>query len=99
MKTAAAIIGVMVLSTGISNGVGTKKGASHDTKKAEPAASSASSPGPEVQKLGALVGTWKISGQMQKSPMGPAGKTSATETCAWFEGEYFVVCRMSGTTP
>jgi hypothetical protein len=36
---------------------------------------------------------------MQKSPMGPAGKTEATETCSWFEGEFFVVCHTSGTTP
>jgi hypothetical protein len=38
-------------------------------------------PGPEVQKLGYLVGTWKLE----------AGKSSGTLTCEWFK-DVFVVC-------
>ena len=103
MKTVTAILGVMVLSTGISSAAGAKsggKGKPSDTaKKAETAAPSARAPFAEVRRLGEFVGTWKISGQMQKSPMGPGGKTTATQTCSWFDGEYFLVCHTDGTTP
>jgi len=103
MKSVAAILGIMVLSTGISSAAGAKASekAKPDEKgkKAESAKPAARVPFAELRRLGELVGTWKMSGQMQKSPMGPGGKTAATETCSWFEGEFFVVCRTSGTTP
>lgn len=103
MKSVAAILGVMVLSTGVSIGAGAKAGDKsrpvEKGKKMESASPAARVPFAEVRRLGDLVGTWKISGQMQKSPMGPGGKTDATETCSWFEGEFFVVCHTSGTTP
>jgi hypothetical protein len=31
--------------------------------------------------------------------MGPGGKTSAISTCAWFDGDFFLVCHAKGTTP
>ena len=103
MKAFAAILGVMVLSQGISSGAGAKSSEKakpvEKGKKVESASPPARVPFAEVRRLGDLVGTWKISGQVQKSPMGPGGKMDATETCAWFEGEYFVVCHTSGTTP
>ena len=103
MKSVAAILGVMVLSTGISSAAGAKASekAKPDEKgtKTESAKPAARAPFAELRRLGDLAGTWKMSGQMQKSPMGPGGKTSGTETCAWFEGEFFMVCNMSGTTP
>jgi len=103
MKAFAAILGVMVLSQGISSGAGAKSSEKakpvEKGKKVDSASPPARVPFAEVRRLGDLVGTWKISGQVQKSPMGPGGKMDATETCAWFEGEYFVVCHTSGTTP
>jgi len=103
MRSFAAILGVMVLSTGISSGAGAESGAKTKPagkgKKAESTSTPARVPFAEVRRLGDLVGTWKMTGQMQKSPMGPGGKTDGTETCAWFEGEYFVVCHISGTSP
>ena len=102
MKRIAAILGVMVLSTGISNGAGAKaseKTKSDDKGKKTESSKPARAPFAELRRLGDMVGTWKMSGQMQKSPMGPGGKTTAIETCAWFEGEFFVVCHTTGTTP
>jgi hypothetical protein len=103
MKSFAAILGVLVLSHGISSGAGSESGAkakpAEKGKKVESTPPPTRAPFAEVRRLGDLVGTWKITGQMQKSPMGPGGKTDGTETCAWFEGEYFVVCRTSGTAP
>ena len=66
---------------------------------AAPSPPSAPAPGPETKRLGDFVGTWKIEGEMQKSPMGPGGKTSATTTCAWFDGGFFLVCHVEGMTP
>ena len=56
-------------------------------------------PGPELQKLAAFAGTWRMTGEMMKSPMGPAGKMTATEHCSWFAGNYFLTCRVEGNGP
>jgi len=56
-------------------------------------------PAPEVQKLAPFVGTWRMTGEMMKSPMGPAGKMTATSRCSWFAGSYFLTCRVDGTGP
>jgi hypothetical protein len=50
-------------------------------------------PGPEVQKLGYYLGTWKGEGETKGGPFGPAGKLSSTTTCEWFEGGFHLVCR------
>jgi hypothetical protein len=56
-------------------------------------------PGPEVQKLGAWVGTWEAEGEAKASMFSPAGKVSGTATCEWFAGGFHVVCRGEGTSP
>ena len=102
MKPPAVILAVLCVSSGISHGAGAKSGGkakpAEPGKKAESAAPAARVPFAEVRRLGDLVGTWKITGQMQKSPMGPGGKTTATENCSWFDGEFFVVCHTDGTS-
>ena len=50
-------------------------------------------PGPEVQKLGYYLGTWKGEGETKGGPFGPAGKLSSTTTCEWFPGTFHLVCR------
>ncbi len=50
-------------------------------------------PGPEVQKLGYYLGTWKGEGETKGGPFGPAGKLSSTTTCEWFAGGFHLVCR------
>ena len=47
-------------------------------------------PGPEVQRLGVLIGKWTTEGQAQASPYGPAGKTTSVETFAWLPGGFFM---------
>lgn len=56
-------------------------------------------PAPEVQKLASFAGTWHLTGEMMKSPMGPGGKMTATEHCSWFAGNYFLTCHVEGTGP
>jgi uncharacterized protein DUF1579 len=56
-------------------------------------------PGPEHKRLGYFVGRWTTEGEMKPSPMGPGGKISSTDECAWFEGNFAVVCHYNGTTP
>jgi uncharacterized protein DUF1579 len=50
-------------------------------------------PGPEVQKLGYYLGTWRGEGETKGGPFGPAGKLSSTTTCEWFAGGFQLVCR------
>lgn len=49
-------------------------------------------PGPEHQKLGVFVGSWRLEGRMEASPFSPAGPMKGTMKCAWFPGEFWVVC-------
>ena len=56
-------------------------------------------PGPEVQKLGYYLGTWKGEGATKGGPFGPAGKLSSTTTCEWFTGGFQLVCRGEETGP
>jgi hypothetical protein len=55
-------------------------------------------PGPEQKELARFVGTWKMEGTAQPSPMGPGGKVTGTETCRMFE-VWHVVCDATATTP
>ncbi len=48
--------------------------------------------GPELQRLGLLVGSWKLDGESKGSPLIPAGKISATLDCQWFSGGSQLVC-------
>ena len=103
MKPGAVMLGILCVSTGISHGAGATSGGrakpAEPEKKSESAAPAGRAPFAEIRRLGDLVGTWKLEGQIQKSPMGPGGKSSAISKCAWFDGEYFVVCRAEGTSP
>lgn len=56
-------------------------------------------PTPEHQKLSRFVGKWSGNGEMKAGPMGPGGKSSWTESCEWFAGNFHVVCKSDGTGP
>jgi Protein of unknown function (DUF1579) len=56
-------------------------------------------PGPEHKKLDYFAGRWSIDGDMKAGPWGPAGKMTATETCAWFEGGFTLTCSSTGVGP
>lgn len=51
-------------------------------------------PGPEVKKLGVLVGAWTLEGDIKPGPMSPGGKVNETEKCEWMDGDFFVLCRV-----
>jgi hypothetical protein len=59
----------------------------------------ATKPGPEHKRIGYFAGQWNFQGEAKPSPMGPAGKISATESCDWFAGGFHLVCRSKGTGP
>ncbi len=48
--------------------------------------------GPELKRLGWLVGSWKLDGESKGSPLLPAGKISATLDGQWFSGGSQLVC-------
>jgi hypothetical protein len=56
-------------------------------------------PGAEQKKLARFVGTWKMEGTMQPSPLGPGGSMTGTETCQMFEGGWHLVCDSTGSGP
>jgi hypothetical protein len=53
-------------------------------------------PGPEHQRLAALVGNWTFDGEMKPGPMGPGGKITGTDRITWMAGGFFVERRFSG---
>jgi hypothetical protein len=56
-------------------------------------------PGPEHKRIERMVGQWTYEGEAKASPLGPAGKITASETCELFQGGFAVVCRSKGTGP
>jgi hypothetical protein len=57
-------------------------------------------PGPEYQRLGFLVGTWKIERTTQKNSYQPAeDKRTYTQIGEWFDGHFCVLCRLQQTRP
>lgn len=48
--------------------------------------------GPELQRLGWLVGNWKLDGESKGSPFIPSGKVSATIDAQWFSGGSQLLC-------
>ena len=62
-------------------------------------AQEAPKPGPEHERLGFWVGTWTNEGEVKENPMMPAGKTTGTDRCEWFEGKFAVVCYTEGNGP
>jgi hypothetical protein len=56
-------------------------------------------PSPESEKLGFLVGTWKIDRAIHKTAYQPTeGRQSVTQSGEWLEGHLFVLCLL-GRTP
>jgi hypothetical protein len=57
-------------------------------------------PGPEYQKLGFLVGTWRIERATKENSHQPAEEKRAyTQTGEWFDGHFCVLCRLQQTQP
>ena len=56
-------------------------------------------PGAEHKRIAYFAGDWSFQGEAKPSPMGPGGKISVTESCAWFAGGFHLVCRTKGTGP
>jgi hypothetical protein len=54
-------------------------------------------PAPELQKLAYLAGQWEGESETKPGPMGPAGKVHTTQSCEWFPGGFFLVCRSKYT--
>ena len=54
-------------------------------------------PSAENKNLARFVGTWKMDGKMNPSPMGPGGTFTGTETCRLFEGGFHIVCDSTGS--
>lgn len=59
----------------------------------------APAPGPEHARLGYFVGTWSSKGEVKPNPFMPAGTMTSNDSCAWFEGNFAVVCNYTGTGP
>jgi len=62
-------------------------------------APSQAKPGPEHERLGYFVGKWTGEGEIKPGPMGPGGKFTSSDDCAWFEGHYSVVCHSESKMP
>lgn len=58
----------------------------------------AQGPPPETAKFSYFEGTWELSGEDQKGPMGAGGRTTGTEKCEWFEGHFAMVCHADFVT-
>jgi hypothetical protein len=56
-------------------------------------------PGAEEKRIEYFAGKWSFAGEAKASPMGPAGKMTASETCALASGGFFMVCQSDGTGP
>jgi Protein of unknown function (DUF1579) len=56
-------------------------------------------PGAEQKRMAYFVGQWNFAGEAKPSPLGPAGKITASENCEWFAGGFQLVCRTKGTGP
>lgn len=56
-------------------------------------------PAPELKKLDMFAGDWTLSGDVKPGPMGPGGKMSGDEKCAWMDGGFYVVCNSTFKGP
>ena len=54
-------------------------------------------PGPDHKRMGYFVGTWTGEAESKASPFGPAGKSSSTQTCEWYNGGFALVCNDTGS--
>jgi hypothetical protein len=55
--------------------------------------------GPEHERLGFWIGEWMMEGKVNENPMMPAGPTSGSEKCEWFDGKFAVICHTKGKSP
>lgn len=55
-------------------------------------------PGPEVQRLGFGLGTWKIEGDTKPFGPLPGGKTTTVQTCEWYTGGFYLKCDSENTS-
>jgi hypothetical protein len=55
-------------------------------------AQQAPKPGPELKKLDLLNGNWIIDADLKAGSMGPGGKITESEKCAWQEGGFYLIC-------
>lgn len=53
-------------------------------------------PGPEHDKLASFVGKWAAEADFKPNETSSGGKSSWTETCEWFEGNYALICHSEG---
>lgn len=53
-------------------------------------------PGPEHQKLAALVGSWTTAGEVTENPFGPAEKWSGSFTWKWTPGNFAIIRHFDG---
>ena len=51
-------------------------------------------PGPEHKKLDMFAGSWTLDGDMKASSMGPGGKMTEIEKCAWMDVIVFICFKM-----
>lgn len=56
-------------------------------------------PAPELKKLDVFVGTWSHDGNLKPGPMGPGGKMTGEQKCAWMDGGFYLVCNSSFKGP
>ena len=49
-------------------------------------------PSEQHKRLEFFVGDWKSEGEEKSSPAGPGAKSTSTEHCEWFDGQFHVVC-------
>jgi hypothetical protein len=56
-------------------------------------------PGPAVQRMAFMLGSWQDQNENHQSPLGPAGKETGTSNCEWFTGNFQVVCRADSDGP
>ena len=65
---------------------------------AQQAPPAAPKPGPEIQRLGFGLGTWKIEGETKPFGPVPGGKTTTVQTCEWLAGGFFLECHSENTS-
>lgn len=57
------------------------------------------SPGPELKRLGAFIGTWNTEGEIRASSGGPPIRIRATDHYEWLPGKFFLVHRWDADMP
>src|SRR5687767_7588629 len=53
---------------------------------------------PELKRLDAMVGQWRVEVDLKATPLTQAAKASGTEECEWFAGRH-VVCSSNAKGP